>query len=74
MDSIRTRTSSVRDTLEACSTYAASINWGAYQGRSAIALGGAVRLTENTYASGGGSFGVGDDAAAGGRAGVTMTW
>ena len=54
--------------------FAVSTNWGGFGSESALAIGGAARLTDNLYFSGGGAFASGGRSSGGGRAGVTFAW
>ena len=55
--------------------FAVSANWGSFGNQNAIAVGGAMALTQNLFLSGGGAFGTsGQSNSAGGRAGLTYAW
>ena len=53
---------------------AVSANWGGFDHENALAVGGAARLTDNVFVSGGGAVGTGGRGNGGGRAGVTFAW
>jgi hypothetical protein len=60
--------------LPARTNYSISTNWGGFGRESAIAVGGAARLTDNIFLNAGGGYGNGGRRNGGGRAGVTFAW
>ncbi|MEO8493925.1 MAG: hypothetical protein ABI614_02565 [Planctomycetota bacterium] len=65
--------SGIPNTLPADATYGISANWGTFGGENAMAIGGAVTVTDSVFFSGGGAFGPGNNGANGGsRAGFTF--
>ena len=66
--------SGIPNVLPDTANYALSANWGGFGRESALAVGGAARLTDNLYFSGGGAFGTGGRGVGGGRAGFTYAW
>ena len=67
--------SGVSTILPVNTNYAISANWGTFSGKSAVAMGGTARLSDNVYINGGGALGTGGRSSnAGGRAGVTFAW
>jgi hypothetical protein len=65
--------SGVDNILPNGTNYAVSANWGGFEEESAVAFGGAMRVYENIFASGGGAVGT-NSGRGGGRAGVTFAW
>jgi hypothetical protein len=65
--------SGVDNILPNGTTYSLSANWGNFDNEDAVALGGAVRLYDNIFASGAGAVGT-NSGHGGGRAGVTVAW
>jgi len=66
--------SGIPNVLPDGANYAVSMNWGGFGGQSGMALGGAARLSENLFMTGGGAFGTGSHNSGGGRAGLTYAW
>jgi hypothetical protein len=66
--------SGIPNVLPEYTNYAVSTSWGGFGGESALAIGGAARLTDNLFLNAGGAFGTGGRGTGGGRAGFTYAW
>ena len=66
--------SGVPNILPEGANYAVSANWGGFSGESAVAIGGAARLTDRLFLNGGGALGASGRPTGGGRAGLTFAW
>jgi hypothetical protein len=66
--------SGVPNILPDGANYAVSANWGGFSGESAVAIGGAARLTDRLFLNGGGALGASGRPTGGGRAGLTFAW
>ncbi|MCA9144926.1 MAG: hypothetical protein KDB05_19160, partial [Planctomycetales bacterium] len=65
--------SGIPSILPVDATYGISANYGTFGGENAMAIGGAVTLTESLFFSGGGAIGMGGNGTSGGgRAGFTF--
>jgi hypothetical protein len=54
-------------------TFALSGNWGGYEGKNGVSVGGALKLGSNVQLNGGVAYGV-NEGTVGGRAGVSVGW
>ena len=66
--------SGIPNVLPEYTNYAISTSWGGFGSHSAIAIGGAARLTDNFFLNAGGALGTGGRGTGGGRAGFTYAW
>ena len=61
-------------TLLPTEKFAATMNWGTFQGGNGLAINGAFRVTNNMQLAGGVAYGLDGNNIAGGRVGLRFGW